>query len=243
MIRIWRAREACTEDALDTIPQKALIHNIPEAMWGDEAIGRIASSLGAPIDARAAKQLNTHLPPPLEVCVIMGSEFGYPATVRIRLEGNEGEPTRDNIVNIEYAQRMPLCRHCRGYGHWTQKCRKSESKDRGEWNKVITTMPPLMSPITGNVKKTNLRQNQNSKNSKVRRRRTRSHRRRQVRMEYRPVRPEHARYGEPKNQQQIVVTDSPLRLKYSRPIHPLNPLCPLCKVLLSCWKTPRELKL
>lgn len=68
MIRIWRAGETYTEDALDTIPQKALIHNIPEAMWGDEAIGRIASSLRSPIDARAAKQLNPPSRPTGSLC-------------------------------------------------------------------------------------------------------------------------------------------------------------------------------
>lgn len=48
------------------VPQKAFIHNIPEALWGDEAIGRIASVLGSPIDARISKPTHPHLPPPLE---------------------------------------------------------------------------------------------------------------------------------------------------------------------------------
>lgn len=116
----------------------------------------------------------THPPAPLEVCVIVGSDFGYPTTVRIRLEGNEGELMRDNIVNIEYVQWMPFCLHCRGYGHWTQKCRRSENKDRGEWNKSITVVPPPVNagkPITGNARKTqktNPRQNQNPKNRRRR---------------------------------------------------------------------------
>lgn len=41
LVRQWEANESCTEDPLDTVPQKALIHNIPEAMWEEEAIDKI----------------------------------------------------------------------------------------------------------------------------------------------------------------------------------------------------------
>lgn len=72
LVRQWRVDESPAEDALDTIPQTTIIHNIPGAMWGEEAIGRIASSLGSPIEARAAKPTHPKLPLPLEVCVIIG---------------------------------------------------------------------------------------------------------------------------------------------------------------------------
>lgn len=64
LVRQWKAGENEAEDTLDSVPQKALIHNIPSAMWGDEAIGRIASSLGIPIEARATETCHPHLPPP-----------------------------------------------------------------------------------------------------------------------------------------------------------------------------------
>lgn len=43
LVRQWQAEESTTEDALDTVPQRASMHNILGAMWGEEAIGRIAS--------------------------------------------------------------------------------------------------------------------------------------------------------------------------------------------------------
>lgn len=119
LVRIWKVNENTIEDTLDTIPQKALIQNIPEALWGDEAIGRIASALGKPLDIRARRPSQPHsfLPSSLDVCVIVDCNFKYPATLRIRLEGNEGVPTRDTIINVEYEQRKPYCSHCRGFGH------------------------------------------------------------------------------------------------------------------------------
>lgn len=90
------------EDVLDSISQKALIHNIPAAMWGGEAISRISSSLGRPIEARAAAERHPSLSPPLEACVIIEKSFSYPNNIRIRMEGLLGEPGRDTVVSVDY---------------------------------------------------------------------------------------------------------------------------------------------
>lgn len=95
IVRRWNPRESVAEDVLDSVPQKAIIHNIPAAMWGDEAVSRISSSLGKPIEARVASTRQPFLPPPLETCVIIGKYFDYPPNIRIRTEGCEGEPGRD----------------------------------------------------------------------------------------------------------------------------------------------------
>lgn len=144
LIRHWKSGDDSTEDPLDTVPQMALIHNIPEEMWGDEAIGRITSSLGTPLNARVVKQYHPDHPPPLEVCVIIGTKFTYPAKVRIRMEGNEGMPNRDATVSIEYEQRVPYCLHCRGYRHWTQKCRRETNERASMWNKIIAEAQALV---------------------------------------------------------------------------------------------------
>lgn len=115
---------------------------------GDETIGRIASSLGNPIDARSTEPCHPHLPLPLEVCVVVGKNFGYPPNLRIRLEGSEGERTRDTIVNVEYKQMVPCCYHCVGFGHWSQKCRRQENKRPGKWNQIISEKPTPTSPAT-----------------------------------------------------------------------------------------------
>lgn len=104
LIRPWSDRINTAEGTLETVPQKAIFHNVPEAIWGDEAIGRIVSALGRPIDARTRKSQHTNpfLPPPLEVCVVVDRHFGYPQNVRIRMEGNESTPSRDTIISIEH---------------------------------------------------------------------------------------------------------------------------------------------
>lgn len=98
---------------------------------GDETIGRIASSLGNPIDTRSTEPCHPHLPLPLEVCVVVGKNFGYPPNLRIRLEGSEGERTRDTIVNVEYKQMVPCCYHCVGFGHWSQNVGGRKISGRG----------------------------------------------------------------------------------------------------------------
>lgn len=34
LVRQWKSEESYTEDVLDSVPQKARIHNIPKTMWG-----------------------------------------------------------------------------------------------------------------------------------------------------------------------------------------------------------------
>lgn len=157
LLRHWRALENNTEDPLDTVPQKAIIHNIPEEMWGDEAIGRITSSLGIPLKARVVRQHHPDHPPPLEACVIIGVNFTYPPSVKIRTEGNEGKPSRDIMVNIKYEQRVSYFLHCKGYGHWTQKYRREDKEAPGRWNKTIEeSQPPAYSdgPNSGRNRET-----------------------------------------------------------------------------------------
>lgn len=80
--RAWNNTESVTKDVLATVPQKVLIHNIPQVIWGEEAIGRIASSLGSPIEVKsAAASRHPHLPPPLEICVVIGRSFNYPRPI------------------------------------------------------------------------------------------------------------------------------------------------------------------
>lgn len=197
-MRIWREQESTTEDTLKTVSQKALIHNIPEALWRDEAIGRIASALGNPLDARVRKSSHPHLPPALEVCVVVNRNFDYLSNLRIRLEGNEGVPRRDTIINIEYEQRVPYCSHRGGFGHWIHKCRGRDTMRSGKWAQTISAVEaPAIKPKanSGNRDPANLEKFQNPKfqnpNSKSKKLRTRSHRRRHVRLEYRPVQKVH----------------------------------------------------
>lgn len=75
LVRVWRSDESTAEDPLQIVPQKAIIHNIPKALWGDEAIGRIASALGKPLDAKSKEPLHQLLPPPLKVCVVVDRNF------------------------------------------------------------------------------------------------------------------------------------------------------------------------
>lgn len=96
------------------MPQRALIHNIPGAMWDEEAIGRIASSLGSPIEARSSEPVHPDLPPPLEACVIIGRTFSYPPALESRSRAMKVNQT-ETIVSVEYAQRVPYC--CEGFGH------------------------------------------------------------------------------------------------------------------------------
>lgn len=110
-------------------------------MWSEEAVGRIASSLGNPIEAGADPPAYPKLPPPLEVCVIIGKGFNCPNNVRIRVEGNEGNPKRDSVVSIDYPQRTPYCCQCAGFGHWPQQCRRTNSNP-GKWNKIIMEASP-----------------------------------------------------------------------------------------------------
>lgn len=130
VVRPWKIGDNEAEDPLDTAPMKATIHNIPPAMWGDEAVGRIVSSLGIPIEAKVTTMRHPHLPPPLEVCVVIGKNFTYPENIRIRTEGHENEPSRDTIVGVEYGRRIP-CSKCVGFGHWPQQCRGREEPQGG----------------------------------------------------------------------------------------------------------------
>ncbi|KMZ72774.1 hypothetical protein ZOSMA_15G01130 [Zostera marina] len=148
VVRRWKAGESIAEDPLDTVPQKAIIHNIPATMWGDEAIGRIASSLGVPLEARATDQRNQYLPPPLEVCVVIDRKFSYPTSIRIRTEGHECEPTRDVVFNVEYVINTPYCFRCAGYGHWPQQC-KGRAELGGRWNEYISAEPTTPDDRTG----------------------------------------------------------------------------------------------
>lgn len=175
LIRKWIKRENTAKDTLETVPQKAIIHNVPEAMWGDEAVGRIASALGSHIDARARTSIHPSLPPPLEVCIVVDSSFVYPPNLRIRTEGNEGLPRRDTILNIEYEQRIPFCAHCGGFGHWSQKCRGSVT---GRWSSTITeAIPPAVSPVEHAPANQSIFQNpkSNHKKQKMSRQTTTSH--------------------------------------------------------------------
>lgn len=138
--RPWVANTNVAEDPLNSAPQRARIHNIPAAMWGDKAISRIASSLGRPIKAKTADPGHSLLPPPLEACVIVGKVFDYPTNIRIKTEDNEAKPGSDSIVSVDYVQRVLLCFRCVGFGHWPQQCR-GENERRGNWNKYIATTP------------------------------------------------------------------------------------------------------
>lgn len=197
LIRLWRDRENTGEDTLENVPQKAIFHNVPEAMWGDEAVGRIASALGKPIEARTRRPLHPHpfLLPPLEVCVVVDKSFGYPPNVRIRLESNEGTPSRDTMISIEYEQRVPYCNHCGGFGHWSKKCKGWDTEHEGRWAQTISAAATVPAAHSGDQHpKRNWNQNQiQIPNTKNKKRRARSHRRsrshRRVRMEYRPVQP------------------------------------------------------
>lgn len=75
IIRSWKKGHATTEDVLNTIPQLAVVHNIPRIMWGEEGVSRIASALGTPISAKALKQHHQNAPPPLELCFIISKDF------------------------------------------------------------------------------------------------------------------------------------------------------------------------
>ncbi|KMZ59389.1 hypothetical protein ZOSMA_69G00870 [Zostera marina] len=177
LVRLWSNAETTVEDTLETVPQKATIHNIPEAFWGgDEAIGRIASALGRSLEDRTIEpsHQNPHLPPPLEVCVVIDRSFNYPPTLRIRLEGNEGVPGRDTLINIEYGQRTPYCTHCGGFGHWSQKCRGQRT---GKWAQIISTaVAPVKEPAASFMANRNPANPAKLQNSKLRKLSTRRRR-------------------------------------------------------------------
>lgn len=152
-------------------------------MWSEEAIGRIASSLGIPIEAKAMRLNHSYLLPPLETCTIIGRDFNYPSSIRIRSEGNEGEPRRDLIVNVEYKQRMPFCRKFDGYEHWPQQCRGAENARLGEWNNHIAKISPVTEERNPNECGKSYPIKNSDSNSNYRTRR--SHRRRLARKEHR----------------------------------------------------------
>lgn len=137
LIRPWTLNTNTSEDVLDTAPLKALIHNIPTAMWGEEVIGRISSSLDSSLEARSAIQRHPSLPPPLEASVVIEGGFAYLSNIRIRTEGNEGEPNLDTIVSVEYARRVPFCPRCEGFRHWPQQCH-GPVNHQGGWNDYTT---------------------------------------------------------------------------------------------------------
>lgn len=194
-------------------------------MWGEEEIGRIASFLGIPISARLAREKHTHphLPPPLEVCVIVEKNFNYPPNVRIRLEGNKGAPSRDTIVSLEYEQKIPYCFRCSGFGHWPQHCRKHENVRPGIWNRIISESPKLPEvQLETSSTEEYIPAKGKFENSKSRRRRTRrSHRKRRFRTEYRRVLTDHTeeKYGESCVNQEISTPNS-IRVESPKPVEP-----------------------
>lgn len=184
IVRPWTEGMNLNEDVLDTVPLKAIIHNIPAAMWWKEVVGRIVSFLGIPLEAKAMKSNHPRLPPPLVATMVISKKFSYPPRIMIRRKGNEGEPERDIVVSVEYRRRASFCPKCEGYGHWPQQCRgRGNVRSRG-WNEYIAR---TQKDLTGKCENLGEQEYFSAKmnNSKIKKRTCRSHRRRQARREYR----------------------------------------------------------
>lgn len=180
MVRHWARGDSVTEDALDSVPQTDIIHNILAIMWGEEAISRIASTLGNPKEERG------RAPPPLEVCVSINKNFTYPDRLHLRVEGQENSPDRDVTVNVEYERKVPYCIKCVGFGHWPQKCRVNNDEPTGVWRRHVSGELAQAIGIPYNREphqNENQMLNSNS-NQRVRRSRARPRRNRATRKEY-----------------------------------------------------------
>lgn len=116
---------------IPAIPQRALILEVPAAMWNDEAISQIGSTLEIPISARAMLLAKGDRMLALEVCVIIDNSYRYPMFVQ--LEGSCGSATIVTLsLKVQYDVRKPCCHRCQGYGHWASVYDKRLGKHWGK---------------------------------------------------------------------------------------------------------------
>lgn len=116
VIKPWTQNSGTFEDVLDSIPQHALVRGIPTDMWTEEAINRIASTLGLPLSTILSEPVCEGTTPVLKICTIIMADFKHPTNIRIRVEGAT-MPADDTLLRIRYIDQNPFCSHCHGFGH------------------------------------------------------------------------------------------------------------------------------
>lgn len=134
-MKAWDVDMDLSKNNIRTVPIWMQLENLDLKYWGQRALFKIVGQISEPIQVDAITKERERLSFP-RVLVEVKLDQQLPDKVAF-----EDERGRDVYVNVKYDWKPNICKHCKGIGHETDKCRKREPAKQ-QW--VVKTMPVVV---------------------------------------------------------------------------------------------------
>lgn len=120
VMKAWDVDMDLSKNNIRIVPIWIQLEELDLKYWGERALFKIVGQIGEPLQVDAITKGRMRLSYPR---VLVEVQLDQHLPDRVLFEDERG---RDVKVSVRYDWKPNLCRHCKGIGHETDKCRKKE---------------------------------------------------------------------------------------------------------------------